>query len=55
MEFDYVEITDLDDPLGTLRTITGGPMATPILVIDDEHLIGFDPAWIEARLPATES
>ena len=55
VDFDYVEIADLDDPLGTLRAITGGPVATPLVVIDDEHLVGFDPAWIDARLDATDS
>lgn len=50
MEFEYIEIADLDDPMGTLRAITGGHVATPVVVIDDEHLVGFDPAWIEARL-----
>jgi glutaredoxin len=51
VDFEYIEIGDLDDPLGTIRAITGGHVATPVVVIDDEFILGFDPAWIEARLP----
>ncbi len=41
----------LDDAFGTLRSITGGQVGTPTVVIGDEFRIGFDPAWIEAHLP----
>lgn len=50
VEFEYIELDDLDDPLGTIRAITGGHVATPVVVIDDEFIVGFDPGWIEARL-----
>jgi len=50
VEFEYIELDDLDDPLGTLRAITGGHVATPVVVIGDEFLVGFDPDWIAARL-----
>ncbi len=50
VEFEYIELDDLDDPLGTIRAITGGHVATPVVVIDGEFIIGFDPDWIEARL-----
>lgn len=50
VEFEYIEIDGLDDPMGTIRAITGGHVATPVVVIDDEFIVGFDPDWIEARL-----
>jgi len=50
VEFTYIELDELDDPLGTIRAITGGHVATPVVVIDDEFIMGFDPEWIEARL-----
>lgn len=50
VEFEYIEIDGLDDPLGTIRAITGGHVATPVVVIDDEFIVGFDPDWIDARL-----
>ena len=52
VDFEYIEITTLDDPLGTLRAITGGPVATPVVVVGDEHIVGFDPDWLRERLPA---
>jgi len=51
VDFEYIEVNDLDDPLGTIRAITGGHVATPVVVIGDEFIMGFDPDWIEARLP----
>ena len=50
IEFDSIDITTLDDAFGTLRAITGGQVATPTIVIGDEFHVGFDPAWMEARL-----
>ncbi len=34
----------------TLRAITGGPMATPTVLIGEEHVVGFDPDWMRQRL-----
>ena len=48
--FDEVRIEDLDDPMGALRAVTGGPMATPTVVIGDEARVGFEPDWIRERL-----
>ena len=50
MSFVEIDITQLEDPWTTLREITGGPIATPVVVIGDEFLLGFDPQWIEERL-----
>ncbi len=50
VEFEYIELDDLDDPLGTIRAITGGHVATPVVVIGAEFIVGFDPDWIDARL-----
>jgi glutaredoxin len=50
VDFEYIEIGDLDDPAGTIRAITGGHVATPVVVIDGEFVLGFDPNWIEARI-----
>lgn len=44
-------MSGLDDPWTMLREITGGPVATPTVVIGEEFSVGFDPEWIEARLP----
>ena len=44
VDFEYIEIGDLDDPLGTIRAITGGHVATPVVVIDEEFILGFAPA-----------
>ena len=51
VEFDDSDITTLEDAFGTLRAITGGPVATPTVVIGDEFRVGFDRAWMAARLP----
>jgi len=50
VEFETIELADLDDPMATLRAVTGGHVGTPVVVIDGAFMIGFDPAWIEARL-----
>jgi glutaredoxin len=50
VDFEYIDIGDLDDPMVTIRAITGGHVATPVVVIDDEFIVGFDPDWLEARL-----
>ena len=50
VEFEYIELDDLEDPLGTIREITGGHVATPVVVIGGEFIVGFDPDWIDARL-----
>ena len=36
--------------MGELRAVTGGPMATPTLVIDGDVRVGFDPEWIDEKL-----
>ena len=51
-DFEYVDITTLDDPMGTIRAVTGGPVATPVVVVGDDHTVGFDPEWIEAQVAA---
>lgn len=38
-----IDVRELDDPMGTLRAVTGGPMATPTVVIGDDVHVGFDP------------
>ncbi len=48
--FEYVDVTQLADPAATLRAITGGPVATPTIVIGDAWQVGFDPEWIERQL-----
>lgn len=48
--FEVIDITQLDDPWGTLKKITGGPVATPTVVIGGEFTVGFDPEWIRARV-----
>jgi len=55
IDFEYVDITSLDDPLGTIREITGGPVATPVIVVGEAHRVGFDATWIEEQLAAHES
>ena len=45
--FEYVDVNTLDDPTATLRAITGGPIATPVVVVGDEHRVGFDPEWMD--------
>lgn len=52
VDFEYIEIATLADPLTTLREITGGHVATPVIVIGDEHIVGFDADWIAERLSA---
>lgn len=49
VEFETVEISDLEDPMGTLREITGGQVATPTLVVGDEVLVGYDEEWLRER------
>lgn len=49
VEFETIDIGDLDDPMGTLREITGGQVATPTLIVGDEILVGYDEAWLKER------
>ena len=48
-------MASLDNPMETLRRITGGMVATPTVVIGDEAKVGFDPAWIQERLGTAET
>ena len=36
--------------MGQLREVTGGPLATPTIVIDGDAKVGFDREWIEEKL-----
>ncbi len=48
--FEYIETSTLANPVETIRAVTGGALGTPVMVIDDDFIVGFDPAWIDARL-----
>ena len=50
MPFEAIDVTELDDPMGYLRELTGGPIATPTVVIDGEARVGFDQEWMEEKL-----
>ena len=50
IDFEDIDITELEDPRGELSAITGGPFGTPTIVIDGEARLGFDPAWIREKL-----
>lgn len=45
-----IDVRELDDPMGTLRGVTGGPVATPTVVVGDEVQVGFDPDWLRKSL-----
>ncbi len=49
VEFESIHIATLDDPMATLRGITGGPVGTPTLVMGDEFLVGYDEDWLQER------
>ena len=48
--FEEIHIEDFDDPMGELRAVTGGPAATPTVVVDGEVIVGFDADWLGERL-----
>jgi len=48
--FESIDVSTLDDPVGTLRSLTGGPVATPTVVIGDQARVGFDPDWMAQQL-----
>ena len=50
VEFEVVDVATLEDPIATLRSVTGGPVGTPTVVIAGEAHLGFDPEWMEAQL-----
>lgn len=49
VQFETVDVSTLDDPMGTLRAITGGAVGTPTLVVGDEFTMGYDEAWLTER------
>lgn len=50
VQFEEIDVSTLDDPMGTLRKVTGGPMGTPTVVIGEAFRMGYDPGWMAERL-----
>lgn len=50
VDYRRVEITALDNPIRTLRSLVGDVIATPVLAVGDEGRIGLDVDWLDERL-----
>ena len=50
MAFKEVDVSTLEDPRSAIMSLTGGAFVTPVVVIDDEVRMGFDPDWMRQRL-----
>lgn len=50
VEFESIDVRELDDPMSTLRAVTGGPVGTPTVVVDGEVRLGFDEEWLRREL-----
>ena len=50
IDFEAVQIEDLDEPYQAIRAQTGGLIGTPTVVIGGEARVGFDPEWMAERL-----
>lgn len=48
--FEAVDVGSLANAYDRIRRHTGGPIGTPVVIIDGEARIGFDPDWMTARL-----
>jgi len=50
VDFEALDVGDLEDGYDRIREHTGGPIGTPAVIIGDEARIGFDPSWMALRL-----
>jgi glutaredoxin len=50
IEFETIDVSEMAAPYERIRELTGGPIGTPAIVIDDEARIGFDREWLIERL-----
>lgn len=48
--FEEIDIRDLDDPMATLRDVSGGALGTPLVVIGTEVKLGYDESWMRQKL-----
>lgn len=48
--FEAIDIRELDDSMAVLRSVTGGPVGTPTVVIGDEVRLGYDEDWMREKL-----
>ncbi len=48
--FEEIRIENFDDPMAELRAVTGGPAATPTIVVNGEVIVGFDGDCLREQL-----